>query len=349
MKHRHIFLLQYFCYISIIVIGGWATTIGATTRCVQVLRYPSISLVNNKSYSTNNGIETPIAINAPGFTGQGIIVSGQTSSTSEMGGWLTVLTAFLSESEITMSELNSGNTYTVPISLHPTSDTSTNESWCTSGKCVYKSTSGPSKHSLCSQNTQHGSVSISGTLLLSSVPPGRYSLSIPVNLLAIQGVWGNSTIELNLNEMLNAMGNNYNSYATKRTVLVTLDIPVHCSFESNVYIDLGALTPTMSKIGSSKISYTCTAPTSGIVSLTAATKSNNSVKSTTGVTIGLGNSHDTVISVNGWPLSDVNNKAKVDLKTSESLTVTATATPVAVSNITTGKVEGAAILKVTHD
>lgn len=343
--------VKFFYHIIIVVIVGWTTTIGATTRCVQVLQYPSISLVGGNSSSSNNGIVTPVDVRAPLFTGQGTLISGQNSSTDEKGKWLTVLTAFLSESKITITEINNGSTYTIPISLYPASDTLTDLSWCTRGRCIYKSTSGSTGIALCSKNTVHSSTSVSGTLLLSSVPPGSYRLLIPVNLLVTQGVWTDSVTAYSLNEILNVMENKYNSYATKQTASVVFDIPVHCSFESDIHIDLGTLTPTMSKVGKSKISYTCTAPTSGTVSLTAVTKPNDSVRSTTGVTIGLGNSHDTVISVNEWPLSDMNNEAKVDLNTSELLAVTATATPVAVGkgDITTGKVEGTAILRVIHD
>lgn len=343
-------LLGFLFCVSITAIGGWSTTISAATRCVQVLPYSSLSLTGGESYSTNDGIETPVAVSSPGTRGSGSLISGQTSTSSATGRWLTVLTGFLSESMITMTDIDSGSVYTVPAYLNPASGSSTNASWCTSGICVYQDSSGTTNHSKCTQETNHNAVSVSGTLLLSAVPPGRYSLLIPVNLLVLQAVWASSETEYNITDVLNAAANNYKSYATQQTVSVEFNIPVHCSFGASVNIDLGALTPAMSKVGSSQVSYICTAPTSAIASLTAGTKPNNSDKSTTGVTIGLGNSHDAVISVNGWGLSDENNQATVDLNTSGTLTVAATATPVfGSSNITTGKVEGNAILTVTHD
>ncbi|EIK0789069.1 hypothetical protein LJT66_004411 [Escherichia coli] len=346
VKYMRLAVLIAFSGLSV---GGAHAT--STTKCVQVLPYPSISLTGGASIPVNKGIETSVDVNASGFSSAGIIVSGQTSGVEQSGHWISVFTAFLSDSTIKIKNDNNEE-YSVPVYLYPASDSSTDLSWCEKGKCIYRKSWGSSGVTICADSrVKHTDVLISGKILLTNIPPGTYNVLLPVNLLVIQGVWSANTTAYTLNDILNVMSKQYQSYSTKLTTPVMFNIPIHCSFNSDVIIDLGTLTPTESKTGMSQIAYTCTAKTRGVVTVKSITKPNSVVQSNTGITVGLGNSHNTELSINGWPVNDTNKSSNVELETSGTLPVIAKTTPVTKSNLSliTGKVQGSAILEVIYD
>lgn len=329
-------------------VGGAHAT--STTKCVQVLPYPSISLTGGASIPVNEGIETSVDVNAPSFSSSTIMVSGHNSSVEQRGQWLSALTVFLSDSKIKIS--NENGDYFVPAYLYPGSGTSTDLSWCKKGKCIYTRTFGSSGVSKCVVSyTKHSAISISGKIVLTDVPPGVYSINFPLNLLVVQGVWSDTATAYTLSDIMNVINTQEHLYSTKLTTPVTFNIPTHCSFNSDVIIDLGTLTPTESKTGMSQIAYTCTAKTRGVVTVKSITKPNSVVQSNTGITVGLGNSHNTELSINGWPINDTNKSSNVELETSGTLPVIAKTTPVTKSNLSliTGKVQGSAILEVIYD